>query len=376
MGEEEHTGESNPSQPQSTIIDVEVEQSNSLETDVHSLLALGVPLLKLEELYGRELARRFARTFVISDQETTKKILCVGAAVLARSPSSQKEALADPVFVDKLLASLKEDPDELLMDPLMLTALRDPVVLSTGFVVDRTTALNDLGKLRFSTCPFSRNKLRKTVYPLQILRQKAVEWRLKQLGTCLQLANMFVDAEHWEDAETVFQQAEVFMDIVGDEKYLEIARQLATLERRSPHVSPERAVQNHKRLAAVASGESRQKLLINAAEECLKEASSILSTLASKANVVMKSRTNKAMIANAKAWLSLYPWISEQENQKYWESIRMTWIQQFLQVAKLEKNESDIKRWTDNYYSFLRADRLAGRLKFHESLNDNDPPLL
>ena len=65
------------------------------------------------------------------------------------------------------------------------------------------------------------------------------------------------------------------------------------------------------------------------------------------------------MLANAKAWLSLYPWISEQENQKYWESIRMTWTQQFLQVAKLEKNESEIKRWTDDYYFFLRADRTS-----------------
>ena len=79
------------------------------------------------------------------------------------------------------MASLAEDPDELLMDSIQMIPLKNPVVLSTGFVVDRSTALDEQGRRRLSRCPFTREPLKPEVYPLHMLRKMVVDWRLKQL---------------------------------------------------------------------------------------------------------------------------------------------------------------------------------------------------
>ena len=192
--------------------------ATDLEPDIHALLALGVPLTKLEDLYGAHPARAAAQSFVVADSNSDGR-LRVGTEVLRRSPSTKETALANTEFIESLMASLGEDPDEILMDPLMMAPLRDPVVLSTGFVVDRQTALDGRGRLRFTHCPFSRIVLKRSVYPLKLLRKMAVDWRLKQLERCLQLAEVFVEAGQWTNAEQVFRTSETFLDDLGDGTY-------------------------------------------------------------------------------------------------------------------------------------------------------------
>lgn len=46
------------------------------------------------------------------------------------------------------------DPN--LIDPIYFTIMKDPVVVSSGAVMDRSTILTDNGSLRMRTCPVTR----------------------------------------------------------------------------------------------------------------------------------------------------------------------------------------------------------------------------
>ena len=65
-----------------------------IERDIHSLLALGVPLTKLEQLYGAKSARTAAQHFVTRDSADPKSDgkLRVGSEMLKRSPSAKDMA--------------------------------------------------------------------------------------------------------------------------------------------------------------------------------------------------------------------------------------------------------------------------------------------
>ena len=105
---------------------------------------------------------------------------------------------SDEAFVNALLASLEEDPGDHLMDPLMLVPLRDPVVLSSGYVLDRETALYPDGRPRLHHCPFTRQPLEPRVYPLVFLAAQVKDWRVKQLQRAIQTAQELLQLERTE----------------------------------------------------------------------------------------------------------------------------------------------------------------------------------
>ena len=322
------------------------------ERDVHALLELGVPLSKLEQLYGTG-ARAAAHTFVTGSSAGEGR-LRVGSEVLKRSPSTKELARANPQFVQSLLDSLAEEPEEMLMDTIQMIPLKDPVVLSTGFVVDRSTALKN-GRLRLESCPFSRKRLELEVYPLHMLRKMVVEWRLKQLGRCLQLAEIFVEAGQWPHAESIFQKAEDFLDDLNDGTYLHVAQQLATLERHAPQISATRAAQNYKRLCAVATPVERQRLLREAAEEGLREATALLNTV--DQDVFSAAGGDSPPIAESRAWkqarewLAMHAWLTVENGMR--EDLRVAWGEQLLRAAKVAGLELEARRWGRYTYRLL-----------------------
>merc|ERR1711972_1296775 len=98
--------------------------------------------------------------------------------------------------VESLIKALKADPeDSLLMDPLMLQPLQDPIVLSSGFILDRTCACDDDGQLRFRLCPFTREPLHRNVYPVLALRNRVQEWRLERLREAERIAVQLITEE-------------------------------------------------------------------------------------------------------------------------------------------------------------------------------------
>ena len=61
-----------------------------------------------------------------------------------------------------LIAALEDPPKSDLMDLVTLTPLKDPVVMSSGYVVDRATFYDSVGNMRFAYCPFTRIGLSST----------------------------------------------------------------------------------------------------------------------------------------------------------------------------------------------------------------------
>merc|ERR1719326_2564698 len=158
--------------------------------------------------------------------------MIIAAAVLERSPS----ALRDGGFVDAMIGALEAEPeDELLVDPLMLQVLVDPVVLSSGHVVERASACDAAsGRLHFRLCPFTREPLRARVYPLVALRARAREWRVARLAEAERVAAKLLDEGLEADARRVVAIAEpLLVGLAGTADFAPRAAALAETRRRA-----------------------------------------------------------------------------------------------------------------------------------------------
>lgn len=87
--------------------------------------------------------------------------------------------------------ALQEEAEQELVDQLSFEVMRDPVVLSSGIVLDRATCFDSDGKLRLSECPVTRSKLKKEVFPLSYLKGKIIDWRLKRFDSAIALAEQY-----------------------------------------------------------------------------------------------------------------------------------------------------------------------------------------
>ena len=54
--------------------------------------------------------------------------------------------------------------------------MRDPVVISTGVIMDRSSIQDEQGNQRLKKCPFTRETLDKDVFPLNYLKAEIIEW--------------------------------------------------------------------------------------------------------------------------------------------------------------------------------------------------------
>ena len=73
-----------------------------------------------------------------------------------------------------ILESLKDDDGsnkrEEFIDPVTGQVMRNPVVLSSGVVIDSDTALEN-GVLKYLNCPITNRKLTTHVYPVNLLKE-------------------------------------------------------------------------------------------------------------------------------------------------------------------------------------------------------------
>ena len=65
----------------------------------------------------------------------------------------------DNVFFNKMMKSLTDEDsvNQDFVDPIYMTIMKNPVVLSSGVVLDLSTAskFNDKNRIQFETCPFT-----------------------------------------------------------------------------------------------------------------------------------------------------------------------------------------------------------------------------
>ena len=69
--------------------------------------------------------------------------------------------------------------------------MNDPVVISSGVTMDRSSIHDENGNLRLKKCPFSRQDLRKEVFPLNYLKSKIIEWNKAKFQNALNLCKEF-----------------------------------------------------------------------------------------------------------------------------------------------------------------------------------------
>ncbi|CAJ1955585.1 unnamed protein product [Cylindrotheca closterium] len=108
--------------------------------------------------------------------------------------------------------------------------MRDPVVISSGFVVDRSTAINQSsGELQFATCPWSRVELSPELYPALGLKQKMTEFKSERVSEMIETASLLLNAKNERDFCKVFELAQESMDDIGPNGHRELAIKFAQL---------------------------------------------------------------------------------------------------------------------------------------------------
>ena len=295
--------------------------------DIQALLEAGVDMVQLETLYGAKAVHRVTESYImnheIEDTHDRKSKLATLLFLRAPSSSLQHSLTKSDDVLDAVLEALVADPDDpLLMDPLLHTLLHDPVVLSSGIIVDRSTAIDPLsGNLRMQKCPFRRIPLTLPVYEIYPLQEKLRAWEHSRLERCISVAQSMIKEEQYERAKRCFEIAHGFLEehqqerslfqhhaqqphdinnvcfgflsingsnasasqVQSSREILLLAIQLAQLERELPGVKDDiaRTVRIHQRLISVAHAcstdkEDLQTLTIACLEDCWRRCSMLL----------------------------------------------------------------------------------------------------
>lgn len=152
----------------------------------------------------------------------------LGLLVLTRSNSAAR----DTDFIGKHVTNLTSEAPEELLYPLFFNLMQEPVVLSSGYVVDKSTALDEHGRLKFTMCPFTRALLKPDVYPLVDRRRKLQEFKEKRLEAMTSTAEALMAERKFAEFDQVIEAAERFLDDLGDKTYFHRARELAEMRLR------------------------------------------------------------------------------------------------------------------------------------------------
>ena len=156
--------------------------SKTLEEDLSALLELGLQLSDVERLWQQNKEVDMADVCAAATNllglpgHPVKRQVTVGLEI-AKSSASSAEILPDLV---ELLRGEMDEPPEEFRDPVMLTLMNDPVVLSSGHVFDRSTVY-DGGAFRFQCCPMTRERLEQKAFPLVYLKSQLVDFKLRRL---------------------------------------------------------------------------------------------------------------------------------------------------------------------------------------------------
>ena len=97
----------------------------------------------------------------------------------------------DTDFFKVLINAIKNDSCEKFNDPIYLSVMKDPVVLSSGVIMDRSSILNEAGTINFKLCPFTRQKLENEVFPLNYLKNQIVDWNKKKFQSAINLCQEY-----------------------------------------------------------------------------------------------------------------------------------------------------------------------------------------
>ena len=168
------------------------------DEDLAALLNLGLNLGDIERLWRRH--REVGMTAV---RAQAGRLLARGDSLsVTRQVSVGLELLQGPEggacdgVMRQLIEALRielDDPPERFRDPVMLTLIDEPAVLSSGHVFDRSTVYDERGAFRFQRCPMTREQLVPRAYPLATLKAELIAYKLHRLDGILAAVQASVD---------------------------------------------------------------------------------------------------------------------------------------------------------------------------------------
>ena len=187
--------------------------------DVAMLIGLGLSVQDIETLWGVERAG-YARA-------AAEKVLASrGATPIGRQASVGLELIQtgsiEREHLEMVLSALRvedDEPPERYRDPIMLTLMTEPMVLSSGHCFDKSTIYDERGRLRFERCPLTRQTISTTAYPLLFLKREIVEWKLRRLDNILAAAARC----DREPMKQLLAFGKGLLDTLGSERYQERA---------------------------------------------------------------------------------------------------------------------------------------------------------
>jgi len=176
------------------------------------LLEAGVSRLRVKGLLGGHLKDSFVDE--IAESVIAQKRQTGGGISGADIPEIRQ------------LVQEAEAPEDCL-DPLFMHLMKDPVVLSSGQVMDRSTIHNEKGELRFKRCPISRTELENSVYPLLEKKKKIQKFKQKRDHAISVIAQKLISNGSFKTFGEVLEAVEDYLKDLGDSNYLPLARELA-----------------------------------------------------------------------------------------------------------------------------------------------------
>mmetsp|Transcript_11900 Transcript_11900/g.15025 ORF Transcript_11900/g.15025 Transcript_11900/m.15025 type:complete len:588 (+) Transcript_11900:70-1833(+) len=115
---------------------------------------------------------------------------------------------------------------EHFIDPLDSHLMKDPVVLSTGFVVDRETVLGKDGSIYFKICPFTGKELNSIVYPLEEKKKQIKDFRKRRDENVTKLVRALI--AEGKSFQNILDDTEVYLKKTN-ENYLSFTRDLSEI---------------------------------------------------------------------------------------------------------------------------------------------------
>jgi len=216
-------------------------------TLIQELLSAQVPLNRVIKLFQGRVEEREVNTIAKrlvyaapkeedgstnQDGIKTNNLSILGMSILERSQSVTQ----DSEFIRNHTENLSKDAPDEFLDPLFQTIMRDPVVLSSGHIVDKSTVLDNEGKLKFRTCPWTREPLREQVYPLLEKVNKLKEFKLQRVKAMVDTASRLLDDmdkpdcyQNLNDFYMLQSSAAIFLEEIGTGTYKKTELMLAEL---------------------------------------------------------------------------------------------------------------------------------------------------
>jgi hypothetical protein len=200
---------------------------------IEELLLAQVPLERTIELFRGRVddtdIYRIAQKLVADKNKKSQNNVSL-TSLCESILEGSKSVSNDAAFMESYLSYLEEEVPEDFIDPIFMNIMNDPVVLSSGFVVDRDTVMDkDSGRMKFHTCPFTRQRLNEDVYPLVFLKKNLIQYKEQKIQPMLGVAARLVENNHLQEFIKVQAVIKDFVSGLGEAIYGRYEREVAEL---------------------------------------------------------------------------------------------------------------------------------------------------